>query len=84
LRSWARELGVDHVWLLRLIKRFMKDPGEPNRLLAGGLPQSSQLRQAQEISLQMRERGELRPLRYSLKNRATRGAWTPHAASVVL
>lgn len=62
-RSWARGLGIDHMWLVRLTKQFMKDPGEPNRLLAGGLPQPDQLRRAQEVSLQMRERGELRPLR---------------------
>jgi len=59
-RAWAKQLGVSHVWLLKLGRKFETDPGEVQRLQAYGDPTIEQLRRAMEYTRQMRERGELR------------------------
>lgn len=59
-RAWAEQLGVTHVWLLKLVRRFETDPGEVRRLQAYGDPTLEQLRRAREYTQRMRERGELR------------------------
>jgi hypothetical protein len=60
-RSWAKELGVSHTWLQKLVRKFQEDPGEIRRLQAAhGDPTLSQLSQAREYTREMRERGELR------------------------
>jgi hypothetical protein len=60
-RAWAREkLGVTHVWLLKLVRKFEEDPAEVRRLQAYGDPTLEQLRRAKEYTQRMRERGELR------------------------
>lgn len=60
LRAWARELGISHVWLLKLIRRFKTDPGEVGRLQAYGDPTLDQLRRAREHTQRMRDHGDLR------------------------
>jgi hypothetical protein len=64
VRSWAKGLGVSHVWLLKLIRRFQADPGLADRMAREarrhGDPTLEQLRRARERTLQMRERGLLR------------------------
>jgi hypothetical protein len=60
VRAWARGLGVTHVWLLKLFRKFKEDPGEVRRLQAYGDPKPEQLRRAKEYTQRMRERGELR------------------------
>ena len=62
-RSWAKQLGVTHVWLLKLVRKFETDPGEVRRLQAYGDLTLEQLRRAREYTQRMRERGELRLLR---------------------
>ncbi len=60
-RAWARELGVSHTWLQKLVKRFQADPSEMWRLqTARGDPRSTELGRARDCTERMRERGELR------------------------
>jgi hypothetical protein len=59
-RAWAKQLGVSHVWLLKLVRRFEADPGEVRRLHAYGDPKSEELNRAKEYTQRMRDRGELR------------------------
>jgi hypothetical protein len=59
-RAWARELGISHTWLQKLVREFTEDPGEMRRLQAYGDPTLAQLNRAKEYTRQMRERGELR------------------------
>jgi hypothetical protein len=60
-RSWARQIGVSHTWLQKLVRKFQADPNEMWRLQATrGDPRFEDLSRARERSRQMRERGELR------------------------
>jgi hypothetical protein len=59
-RAWARELGVSHTWLQKLVREFRADPSEVRRLQSYGDPTSEQLSRALEYTRQMRECGELR------------------------
>jgi len=59
-RAWARELGVSHVWLLKLVRKFETDPELVRRLQGYGDPTLEQLNRAKEYTQRMRERGELR------------------------
>src|SRR5690348_13712572 len=38
VRSWARQLGISHVWLLKVVRALKEDPGEMRRLQAYGDP----------------------------------------------
>jgi hypothetical protein len=63
-RSWARGLGISHTWLQKLVREFQRNPDEMWRLqLAEGDPRLTDLGDPQECSRQMRQRGELRPLK---------------------
>jgi hypothetical protein len=60
-RDGARQLGIGHTWLQKLVREFTTDPKEMWRLQATkGDPQFTELTRARENSRQMRERGELR------------------------
>jgi hypothetical protein len=60
-RAWARELGISHTWLQKLVRKFMTDPSEMWRIQAvKGDPKFAELTRAREYSRQMSERGELR------------------------
>src|ERR1700692_4213241 len=60
-RSWARQLGISHTWLQRLVREFQEDPIEIQREMRRyGDPTIAELNQARERTRQMRERGELR------------------------
>jgi hypothetical protein len=62
IRAWAKQLGVSHTWLRKLVLRFEADPGEMYReQRRSGDPTFAQLNRAREYTRQMRERGELRP-----------------------
>lgn len=63
-RKWARDLGISHVWLLKLVRKFKTDPAEVRRLQAYGDPTVEQLRSAKEYTQRMRNRGELRSPRW--------------------
>jgi hypothetical protein len=60
-RNWARQLGISHVWLLKVVRRLNENPSEVRRLQSYGDPASVQLSQDQEYTRMMGERGELRP-----------------------
>jgi hypothetical protein len=63
-RAWARQLGISHTWLQKLVRRFQADPSEMYREARRcGDPTYPQLTRAQEYSQQMKERGELRSSR---------------------
>jgi hypothetical protein len=64
-RAWARELGISHTWLQKLVKRFTADPSEMRRLQSLGDPRSAEFLRAKEYSQEMRARGELRSYRNS-------------------
>jgi hypothetical protein len=72
-RAWARQLGVSHTWLQKLVREFAADPTKMWRLQAtNGDPQFSELSRAREYTRHMGERGELRRELYM-----SRGAkWT--------
>jgi hypothetical protein len=60
-REWARQLGISHTWLQKLVRQFTANSKEMWRLQATkGDPQFSELTRAREYSRQMSERGELR------------------------
>lgn len=60
-RAWARELGVSHTWLQKLVRRFQADPSQMLREARRcGDPTFAQLKRAREYTQQMEERGELR------------------------
>ena len=60
-RDWARQLGISHTWLQKLVRQFQADPSQMWRLQrTNGDPRLAELSRAQECSQQMRERGELR------------------------
>jgi len=60
-RSWARQLGISHVWLLKVVRALKADPEEVRGLQSYGDPTLAQLSLAQEYTREMEERGELRP-----------------------
>lgn len=61
-REWARQLGVSHTWVQKLIRRFLASREEMLReAFRNGDPNFAQLLRARELTQQMRERGELRP-----------------------
>src|SRR6266851_9192444 len=62
-RAWARELGISHTWLQKLVRKFTADPSEMQRLKAAGDPRSAELDRAKEYTREMRARGELRSFR---------------------
>jgi transposase len=61
-RAWARQLGVSHSWVKKLIREFQADPSKMYRgQRISGDPNFAQLSRAREHTQRMRERGELRP-----------------------
>lgn len=66
VRSWAKGLGVSHVWLLKLVCQFQADPSLVDHMdreaRRHGNPTLEQLKRARERTLQMGVRGELRSL----------------------
>jgi hypothetical protein len=73
-RAWARQLGVSHTWLQKLVREFSADPSEMWGLQRSeGDPTLAQLSRAKQYSQEMRERGELRrPRRSAAVGRETR------------
>ena len=59
-RSWARQLGISHVWLLKVVRGLKQDPSEVRRLQAYGDPKFAELIRAQECTREMKGRRELR------------------------
>src|ERR1700730_15025476 len=60
-RDWARQLGISHTWLQKLVRQFQADPSDLRRLQAlRGDPRFADLARARAYTQQMRERDELR------------------------
>jgi len=60
-RSWARQLGISHTWLQKVVREFREHPDETIREMGRhGDPTLAQLNRARDFTRQMRERGELR------------------------
>jgi hypothetical protein len=49
-RSWARQLGISHVWLLKVVRGLKEDPDEVRRLQSYGDPTLEQLSRTQEYT----------------------------------
>lgn len=61
-RAWARQLGISHTWLQKLVRQFTADTKEMWRLqAANGDPQFAQLSRAREYTQVLRDRREVRP-----------------------
>ena len=73
-RSWAKELGVSHTWLQKLVWKFETDPDEVRQLQAHGDPTLEQLNRAKDYTQRMRDQGGLRSRRCAPGNRASHGA----------
>ena len=57
----ARQLGVSHTWVQKLIRQFREHPDETQREMGRyGDPTLAQLNRARGYTRQMKERGELR------------------------
>ena len=60
-RSWARQLGISHTWLQKLVREFREHREEAQREMGRkGDPTLAQLNRAREYTRRMREREELR------------------------
>jgi transposase len=61
-REWARQLGISHTWLQKLIRQFEADPNEMYRESKRcGDPSYAQLLRARAYTQVLRDRGEVRP-----------------------
>ncbi len=61
-RDWARQLGISHTWLQKLVRKFEIDPsGMYREQRRSGDPNFAQISRARELTQRMRERGEIRP-----------------------
>jgi hypothetical protein len=63
-RAWARDLGISHTWLQKLVREFATDSTNMWQLQARkGDPQIEELTRARAYSSEMERRGELRSSR---------------------
>jgi len=63
-RDWARQLGISHTWLQKLVREFEANPDEMWRLQAYyGDPTLAQLSEARERTQELRKLGGLHPRR---------------------
>jgi hypothetical protein len=61
-RQWARQLGISHTWLQKLVRQFQADPNPMYReLRRSGDPSFPQLLRARAYTQVLRDRGEVRP-----------------------
>jgi hypothetical protein len=61
-RDWARQLGISHTWLQKLVRGFEENPDKMRRLqLAYGDPSFEQLTRAREHTQELRRQGLVRP-----------------------
>jgi hypothetical protein len=60
-RDWARQLGISHTWLQKLIHEFVADPDKARELQAAyGDPTLAELNEARASTEELRRQGELR------------------------
>jgi hypothetical protein len=54
-RAWAKQLGISHTWLQKLVAQFQANPSETQREMSRyGDPSLAQLNRAREYTRQMR------------------------------
>ena len=69
-RSWAKQLGISHTWLQKLVREFKQDPEAIRREMQRcGDPTLAQLIRARDYTQRMRDSGELR---LSLREKSAR------------
>ena len=62
--DWARQLGISHTWLQRLVREFKQSADEMWQLQAAlGDPTFDQLSRARGYTQELRKEGKVRPLR---------------------
>src|SRR5215831_17522484 len=67
-RSWARQLGVSHTWLQKLVREFQRNPDEMWRLqTAEGDPQTHRSGRRAGVHAGDTASWGIRPLRYRLQ-----------------
>jgi hypothetical protein len=60
-RDWARQLGISHTWLQRLVREFQQDADEMWQLqVALGDPTFDQLSRARDYTQELRKEGKVR------------------------
>jgi len=59
-RNWAKQLGISHTWLQKVVRALKANPEEMRRLQSQGDVTLAQLDRAKENTQRMRERGQLR------------------------
>lgn len=60
-REWARQLGVSHTWVQKLVKKLTANPAKMYEEIRGyGDPAIAELAMARERTQEMKEAGELR------------------------
>jgi hypothetical protein len=60
VRNWAKQLGISHTWLQKVVRALKANPEEMRRLQSQGDVTLAQLDRAKESTQRMRERGQLR------------------------
>jgi hypothetical protein len=60
-RDWARQLGISHTWVQKLVREFKQDADEMWQLeVALGDPTFDQLSRAREYTQELRKEGKVR------------------------
>ena len=60
-RGWAKQLGISHTWLQKLVREFEVDPSAMQMIqAANGDPKFDQLERSRSLTQQMKEQGKLR------------------------
>jgi hypothetical protein len=60
-RDWARQLGISHTWLQKLVREFEQDTEEMWQLqVALGDPTFDQLTRARDSTRELRKEGKVR------------------------
>lgn len=63
-RDWARQLGISHTWVQKLVREFKQDADEMWQLqVALGDPTFDQLSRARDYTQELRREGEVRSRR---------------------
>jgi hypothetical protein len=63
-RDWARQLGISHTWLQKLVRKFEEDATEMWRLQVElGDPTFDELSRARDCTQELKREGKVRPYR---------------------
>jgi hypothetical protein len=63
-RDWARQLGISHTWLQKLVREFEQNPDKMWALQRSeGDPTFDELRRARDCTQELKREGKVRPYR---------------------